>query len=152
MVKAPFAMYGDTQMGDAKKGELGMSFAAELPLDPEYFANEIYIASRFLRFMVNARQYWHGDLDRHLISMCFLVIKYSNPVRKISLDGDQKSLSIQSIADMTGIPRESVRRKVDVMIKMGDLSVDSQGLLVANESAMGADVVKEILGYLTKIE
>jgi len=82
--------------------------------------------------------------------MCFLVLKYSTPAFRKSLDGEQKSLSIQSISDMTGIPRESVRRKVDVMLKMGDLRLDENDLLIAGEIPDDADTVKEIMGYLNR--
>ena len=128
-----------------------MAFAVESPAQPELFDSEIYIASRFLRFMVMARNHWQGDLDRHLISMCFLVLKYSTPAFRKSLDGQQTSLSIQSLSDMTGIPRESVRRKVDVMLKMGDLKLDDQDMLTAGESTDSVDVVKEIMGYINRL-
>jgi len=121
------------------------------PSSPSVFDNEMYIASRFLRFVVTIRQYWQGDLDRWLISLCFLVLNHSPPNIRNNSDGGGRALSIQSIADMTGIPRESVRRKVDVMLKMGDLKLGEDGSLTLGEMPDRLDVIQEIITYFDRI-
>lgn len=57
------------------------------------------------------------------------------------------SLSIQSISDMTGIPRESTRRKVDIMVGMGDLVLNPDKTLSLGVFDESFDIVREILSY-----
>lgn len=108
---------------------------------------ERFVASRILRFIVNARANWQGDLDRYLISLCFLSLKYSKDVRSGPAVVGHDSLSIQSISDMTGIPRESTRRKVDIMVGMGDLVLNPDKTLSLGVFDESFDIVREILSY-----
>jgi DNA-binding MarR family transcriptional regulator len=74
------------------------------------------------RLLLRSREQLEGDLDQLLI-LCIIGDRAGEPrrLRKLSydafLDGDDRGeglprINVQSIAECTGIPRETVRRKV----------------------------------------
>ena len=65
-------------------------------------------------------------------------------LRNYSLDGEELSISISRISELTSIPRETVRRKLLGMKRKGWVEQDENGrwkfVMKGNESAASIDV------------
>jgi hypothetical protein len=97
--------------------------------------------------LIAARRHFDGDLD------CFLILAVvgSRTLSRDSLKGlqygqflsgrrhaDQPSnlINVQSISAVTGIPRESVRRKVNHLLERGWLVREGRGLVAGPTAAV----------------
>jgi DNA-binding MarR family transcriptional regulator len=117
----------------------------------------------FSELLVLLRKYFGGDLDRMLV----LAIIGSRHLARGGIDGmsydrfvsleraerDPAPINIQSIADYSGIPRETVRRKVRDLEQMGWIERGRKGyLIVANQAARDlAPATEATLRYLATV-
>ena len=98
------------------------------------------------RLLIIAREAFGGDLDLFLILA--IIGDRSFSARKVdprlSLDSWQandrplvapEDINIRSIAHFSGIPRETVRRKLDVLVEKGWVSRNRKKMLVATPKA-----------------
>ena len=98
------------------------------------------------RFLIECRRHFHGDLDLFLV-LCivgdrtfssgrvpsdFTYDNFNDPVRHPIVP---EGLNTRSISDFSGIPRETVRRKVQDLIDLGWVDRDDQGFLRATDKA-----------------
>lgn len=100
----------------------------------------------FTRHLIQCREAFDGDLDLFLVMT--IIGERTFPARNAPevmsqaefLHGhveDTKAVAInqQSIADYSGIPRETVRRKIDNLIEKGWVKRDVHKLLTATDKA-----------------
>jgi hypothetical protein len=99
----------------------------------------------FTSLLIECRKHFEGDLDAMLI-LAVIGDRTLPPERVQGLSyqdfragrragAPQKMINIQSIADSTGIPRETVRRKVARLIERGWVDRKEDGALVVMERA-----------------
>lgn len=109
-----------------------------------------------MQFLIDCRQHFDGDLDLFLL-LC-IIGERTFPARTappgMDFDSWNKTCSdsfgsadinLQSIADFSGIPRETVRRKLTVLLHKGWILRDETGTIRATDRA------KEDLAPLTNI-
>ena len=98
------------------------------------------------RHLVECRQAFGGDLDLFLVMT--IIGERTFPARNAPAEmshaqfvhghvGDTEAAAInqQSIADYSGIPRETVRRKIEILIEKGWILRDECKLLTATDKA-----------------
>lgn len=98
------------------------------------------------RFMIECRRHFHSDLDLLLI-MCVIGdrslsrgrtprdLTYKALMEQTWEPHAPEALNARSIADFSGIPRETVRRKVDDLIALGWVERDEKGHLRATHKS-----------------
>jgi hypothetical protein len=117
----------------------------------------------FSELLVTLRQQFDGDLDRMLV----LAIIGSRHLARRGMEGlsynrfmscdlaepEPAPINIQSIADYSGIPRETVRRKVRDLEKLGWLIRSEKGYLIASRQAAKdlAPATEATMRYLATI-
>ena len=64
------------------------------------------------------------------------------------------AINLQSIADYSGIPRETVRRKIEILIEKGWVERDARGLVTATDRANASlrGLTESTVRYLREIE
>ena len=119
------------------------------------FAREVYnfhsVSNFSFHYMQTNAQRFGGDLASYLIYAAFLVASSSDTLRSLSRERGREyvnsELSIQSISKMTGIPRETVRRKCLELVEQGHLESLGLGKFRAlNADAEVAPMVGSFLG------
>ena len=98
----------------------------------------------FCELLVTLRRQFGGDLDRMLV----LAVIGSRTLSQSRIDGmcydrfmeseradEPAPINLQSIADYSGIPRETVRRKLQDLERAGWISRRDKGYLVATAKA-----------------
>ncbi len=99
-----------------------------------------------IRHLVECRRAFDGDLDLFLVLTIIgeRTFPAKNAPAAMSQDeflhghvGDTEPAAInqQSIADYSGIPRETVRRKIEILIEKGWIQRDEHKLLTATDKA-----------------
>lgn len=100
----------------------------------------------FTRLLVHLRTRFDGDLDLALIlavigsrtqleSWTRELTEFGQLTNTFGSDGRQLPINIQSVADYSGIPRETVRRKVAILQDKGWLTRDADGHLAISRNA-----------------
>jgi hypothetical protein len=120
----------------------------------------------FSELLIEARRHFDGDLDKLLILAVIgtrtVPLGSSSPITAEQFQAGHpmtrmsRAINIQSIADVTGIPRETVRRKVKAMIDRGWLQWIENGAsigLTANRQAAEdlRPVTDATIRYLTAL-
>jgi hypothetical protein len=117
----------------------------------------------FCELLVVLRRHFGGDLDRMLV----LAIIGSRTLARGRIDGmsydqfmtgeraddEPAPINIQSITDYSGIPRETVRRKVNDLERLGWIIRADKGYLVASTQAAEdlAPATEATMRYLLSI-
>lgn len=110
----------------------------------------------FSRLLRALRVSFDGDLDLLLIMSVIAErtpndrwIAHADTLRKLLRDNErapgQAPINIQSVSDYTGIPRESVRRKIAILQRKGWVSRGADGELSVTEQA--ASDLEEATGH-----
>jgi hypothetical protein len=88
--------------------------------------------------LIGVRGRFQGDLDQYLIYLVFLLDDLSREIA--SRDGarrgrplEQRGLNALSIADVTDIPRETARRKLQLLVAGGYIERGYDGLYYLGE-------------------
>lgn len=100
----------------------------------------------FATYLIECRKHFKGDLDLLLIlaiigdrtlsaSKVPKRLTYNDVLEGKKLELQSEPINLQSIADFSGIPRESVRRKVNDLIDLGWVEKTDEGFLVATSKA-----------------
>lgn len=120
------------------------------------------LAEPLSRFMTNARETFDGDLDKALI-MCVVSLRSSRHPTFLASDDPELAVraampgygtNVRSIADSTGMPRETVRRKVQHLIDCGWIVRDGRNIYYSVEGYNAAAGVRDCImrmyarGYL----
>jgi len=80
---------------------------------------------QFSAVLTEMRGRFGGDLDQYLIYVVFMLAEHGRP----SNDGAAaRGMNVFSVAEITGIPRETVRRKLAVMAARGEVRRADDGL------------------------
>ncbi len=97
-------------------------------------------------FLIECRRHFGGDLDRFLV-LCVIGdrtlsrgkapagLKYEEMMAASWIPNEPEALNTRSVADFSGIPRETVRRKVLELIDLGWVERDENGYLRATRKA-----------------
>lgn len=116
-----------------------------------------------LRLLCSLRQTFGNDLDKPIIlgviGQRMLQIGLASPIdydqaRTGDYDMDQSKLTnVESISEATGIPRESVRRKVSELLEIGWVERGSKGRLSVTPQATSSldeatHIIIQILGVM----
>ncbi len=79
-----------------------------------------------LSTLIKRRDYYSGDLDNFIIHMVLVLgelksmnLAADSSARGLSHPAGENGVNIQSLSDITRIPRESVRRKLTMLIEAG---------------------------------
>ena len=108
------------------------------------------------QFLIDCRKHFDGDLDLFLV-LCIIGDRtFSAQHAPSDMDfGTWNSASVshvrsieinvQSLSDYSGIPRETVRRKLNILLEKGWVERDERGFITAT------DKVKQDLAPLTMI-
>jgi DNA-binding MarR family transcriptional regulator len=101
--------------------------------------------SSLARFLIECRKTFDGDLDMFLVLVVIGDSTFSQRNADPRLDFDRfhaprsltppEDINIRSIADFSGIPRETVRRKVAQLAEKGWVTRKEDGFVVATEKA-----------------
>jgi DNA-binding MarR family transcriptional regulator len=97
------------------------------------------------RHLITCRRFFDGDLDLFLVLMIIGERTFSRrnapdlsfeqwqtaSVRSVK----QEAINLQSIADYSGIPRETVRRKVEILVQRGWVVRDGRKYISATDKA-----------------
>ncbi len=113
-------------------------------------------AGVFIRYMVECRRESGGDLDLFLVMATIgeRTFNERHAPDAMSLEAfvggrvgkaDTLPINVQSISDFTGIPRETVRRKIDILQKRGWIERDDRKYFTAT------DIANQALLGLTKV-
>jgi hypothetical protein len=98
----------------------------------------------FCELLVTLRRHFGGDLDRMLVlavigSRTLARGRIDDMCYERFMDGerdeDAAPINLQSIADYSGIPRETVRRKLHDLERLGWITRRDKGYLVTNAKA-----------------
>lgn len=110
-----------------------------------------------LAILIKRRNYYSGDLDQFMIHMVLVL----GEVKAISAAAElqarmgspaapaARGVNVQSLSDITRIPRESVRRKLTMLIESGLVRRSEDGLLYVGP-ASDLDVFFEDLSPLLR--
>ncbi|MBI1386629.1 MAG: hypothetical protein GC150_17110 [Rhizobiales bacterium] len=102
--------------------------------------------SSFSTLLIQLRKAFDGDLDLMLVLAVIgdrtrpdawqpEPISYRQITRRQGEEHLQVPINIQSVADYSGIPRETVRRKVRVLLEKGWVERDAEGRLTISSTA-----------------
>lgn len=122
-------------------------------------------AAAFVRHLVECRRACDGDLDLFLV-LSIIGERTFNPrsvPRSMThdefLEGTVDSIqpvaiNLQSIADYSGIPRETVRRKIEQLIARGWVRRDAMRFVTATDQANEElrELTASLLRYLRQVE
>ena len=118
----------------------------------------------FTRLLIRLRQHFDGDLD--LMLVLAVIGERTQPeswqpevttYRQLTRDDGQSyfqvPINIQSIADYSGIPRETVRRKIAALQQRGWVERTGEGYIRVGRRAAGdlEDATGESLDYLAAL-
>ncbi|MCG6940709.1 MAG: hypothetical protein LJE69_05605 [Thiohalocapsa sp.] len=116
----------------------------------------------FCDLLVTLRRHFDGDLDRMLV----LAVIGSRTLARGRIEGlgydrfkaferpgEPAPINVQSIADYSGIPRETVRRKVNELTRLGWIIRRDKGYLVASAKAAAdlAPATEATMHYLLTV-
>lgn len=100
----------------------------------------------FTAMLIECRKHFNGDMDQLMIMSVIgertltreraSGLTYDDFVAGQRSPGLPKRINLQSIADSTGIPRETARRKVRKLIKRGWIEKDPDGSFRVSENAV----------------
>lgn len=120
--------------------------------------------SSFNKLLIQLRKDFDGDLDLMLVMAVIgdrtrpeswqpEPITYRQITRRSGEEHLQVPINIQSVADYSGVPRETVRRKVRILEQKGWILRDAQGRLTISSSAAVEleQSTTNTIGYLAAI-
>lgn len=119
-------------------------------IDKSILANFGHVWSRHVlsltHFLIACRKNFDGDIDLFLVLCVIGERTFSQRNVKPDMKYDEwasanvkevaaENINVQSIADFSGIPRETVRRKLRILIAKGWVERDEQGFVRATQKA-----------------
>jgi DNA-binding MarR family transcriptional regulator len=145
-----------------------MPEASEMPFDSDSLRTQFgriwpVHNDAFGELMVELRQHFGGDLDRmlvlaiigsrHLARRGIEEMSYRHFMSRDQSEPDPAPINTQSIADYSGIPRETVRRKIRDLEELGWIRRTEQGYLFATKQAAQdlAPATEATLRYLATV-
>ncbi|WP_343082502.1 helix-turn-helix domain-containing protein [Ostreiculturibacter nitratireducens] len=118
----------------------------------------------FTRFLTQLRKRFDGDLDLMLVlavigertqpeSWAPGLLTYRQLTRGRDEERLQYPINVQSVADYSGIPRETVRRKIALLQRKGWITRDDDGCLSVSRAAATEleDATGDSIAYLAAL-
>ena len=116
-------------------------------------------------FLIQCRSHFDGDLDRFLV-LCVIgerTFASKNVPKNFTMDDlgrlgkgevQKEAINLQSIADFSGVPRETVRRKLRDLMALGGVERDEHGNFAATPKAATdlAPLTEISVSYLAKMQ
>ncbi|MDO8902886.1 MAG: hypothetical protein Q7V15_16205 [Phenylobacterium sp.] len=91
-------------------------------------------SGHFSAVLIRTRARFDGDLDQYVLYLTFLLSELAD---RLNSEGaaprPQRGLNALSLSEITGIPRESARRKLLLLAANGYLNRDENGLFTLGE-------------------
>lgn len=121
--------------------------------------------SSLAQFLIASRTHFDGDLDLFLV-LCIIGDRTFS-ARHVPPDMEfeawknaavigvrSEDINVQSISDFSRIPRETVRRKLNILVEKGWVTRDERGFITATVKAKNdlAPLTQASLVYLTKMK
>jgi len=122
---------------------IGGETSGEAGFDPGFLALALHLNRLRLISLQNLREHHHGDLDQAQIASALMTVtvgagllRSDDALRRLRKDGlpDQalgpwpkRSQRIRELVAATGLPRETVRRKLHQMEAQGEVERDATG-------------------------
>jgi hypothetical protein len=117
------------------------------------------------RFLIACRRNFDGDIDLFLV-LCVIgerTFSQDNVRETLSFEQwtspdvkliDAENINVQSIADFSGIPRETVRRKLHILMDKGWVTRDEAGYVQATRKAQEdlAPLTEVSIRYLSQMK
>lgn len=117
------------------------------------------------QFLIDCRRHFDGDIDLFLV-LCVIGdrsfsarhapadIDFENWSSTSVEDIRSEEINVQSISDFSGIPRETVRRKLNILIEKAWMDRDERGYITATDKAKEdlAPLTVSSLVYLTRMK
>jgi hypothetical protein len=118
---------------------------------------QYWLTTRLLDYVVQMRIRLGGDLERYYILLAFQVANLANQVREHGPEArtrpaSQAALTALSISDMTGIPRETVRRKLKILEHLGYVRADAKGNYRLTTLPQDLDLIGKLVKYIGYLE
>lgn len=121
--------------------------------------------SSLTQFLIDCRKTFDGDLDLFLV-LCIIGDRtFSAQHAPSDMDFDAWTeasssavpsieINAQSLSDYSGIPRETVRRKLNILVEKGWVERDERGFITATSRAKEdlAPLTKSSLLYLSRMK
>jgi hypothetical protein len=140
-------------------------FTADTDLDTRFGKVHALHAEALTRYLIECRRAFDGDLDLFLImaivgERTFSAIhapesmSHSEFVSGTVGNVEPLPINLQSLADFSGIPRETVRRKLELLIRRGWVERGEHGYVTATDAANHAlqDLTHSTMRYLADLE
>ena len=118
----------------------------------------------FTNLLIQLRKRFDGDLDLALVLAVIgsrtqrdhwtpELVELGEMTIGDDVGGKQVPINIQSIAHFSGIPRETVRRKIKTLQDRGWVTKGAEGYLAVEQNAASdlQDVTGETIGYLASL-
>lgn len=138
---------------------------AQTELDTRFGKLHACHSEAFTRYLVECRKACHGDLDLFLIMAIVGERTFSAIHAPDSMSHSEfvsgtvgnvapLPINLQSIADFSGIPRETVRRKLELLIGRGWVVRGEHGYVTATDEANHAleGLTRSTVRYLSDLE
>lgn len=122
-------------------------------------------AAALIRFLVQCRQTCDGDLDLFLVLAIIgeRTFNARNAPEAMSQedfysgsvsDFEPLAINLQSVADYSGIPRETVRRKIETLIEKGWVKRDERKFITATDAANSSlrGLTEGMVRYLRELD
>ena len=117
------------------------------------------------QFLIDCRRSFDGDVDLFLV-LCIIGDRtFSTRHAPADMDFEvwnatsvkdvrSEEINVQSLSDFSGIPRETVRRKLNILVGKGWVARDERGYITATEKAKQdlAPLTMASLVYLTRMK
>ena len=116
-------------------------------------------------FLIDCRRHFDGDVDLFLVLCVIGDRSFSMRRAPAGLtfgewnatsvkDIRSEEINVQSLADYSGIPRETVRRKLNILVEKGWVIRDERGFVTATDKAKLdlAPLTNSSLVYLTRMK
>lgn len=117
------------------------------------------------QFLIDCRHHFDGDIDLFLV-LCVIgdrtfSARHAPPDMSFDTwkstsvhDVRKEEINVQSLSDFSGIPRETVRRKLNILVEKGWVARDQNGFITATEKAKQdlAPLTMSSLTYLTRMK
>ena len=117
------------------------------------------------QFLIDCRKHFDGDLDLFLV-LCVIGDRtfsaaYVPPGMDFGTWNSNRAsqvrtieINVQSVSDYSGIPRETVRRKLQILLEKGWVERDERGFVIATDKAKQdlSPLTMISLGYLSKMK
>lgn len=117
------------------------------------------------QFLIECRRSFDGDIDLFLV-LCVIgdrTFSARHAPADINFESwngtavkniPSEDINVQSLSDFSGIPRETVRRKLNILIEKGWVERDERGYITATEKAKQdlSPLTMASLVYLTRMK